>query len=118
MGKDEQYGGRGYPDLHDHIVNLREAGLLHEVSLPVNKDTELKPLVRWQFRGGIPASERKAFLFTNVTDSRANEYDIPLVVGALATTPEIYGIGMGVAVSDIGAHWKRALAAPLPPVEV
>ncbi len=88
-------------------------GLLHEIDAPVNKDTELKPLVRWQFRGGIPESERKAFLFNNVTDSRGNKYEIPLVVGALATTPEIYGIGMGVPVSDIGEHWKKALAAPI-----
>ena len=82
MANDKQYGGRGYPDLHDHIETLRELGLLHEIDAPVNKDTELKPLVRWQFRGGIPESERKAFLFNNVTDSRGNKYDIPLVVGA------------------------------------
>lgn len=118
MANDKQYGGRGYPDLHDHIETLRDLGLLHEIEVPVNKDTELKPLVRWQFRGGIPESERKAFLFNNVTDSRGNKYEIPLVVGALATTPEIYGIGMGVPVSDIGEHWKKALAAPISPVEV
>ena len=118
MADDKQFGGRGYPDLHDHIETLRQAGLLYEIDAPVNKDTELKPLVRWQFRGGIAESQRKAFLFNNVTDSRGNKYEIPLVVGALATTPEIYGIGMGVPVSEIGAHWKQALAAPLPHVEV
>ena len=37
---------------------------------PINKDTELHPLVRWQFLGGIPEDDRRAFLFTNVTDSQ------------------------------------------------
>ena len=57
---------RGYPDLHEHIDALREAGLLIEVEREINKDTEMHPLVRWQFRGGIDEEDRKAFLFTNV----------------------------------------------------
>ena len=56
---------RGYPDLHEHIDALREAGLLIEVEREINKDTEMHPLVRWQFRGGIAEKDRKAFLFTN-----------------------------------------------------
>jgi 4-hydroxy-3-polyprenylbenzoate decarboxylase len=107
-----------YPDLHDHLDRLDKAGLLQVIDAPINKDTELKPLVRWQFRGGIAEADRKAFLFTNVTDSRGRSYDIPVAVGALAATPAIYAIGMGVAVDEIGDHWKKALANPVPPVEV
>ena len=47
---------------------LDKAGKLVRVTIPVNKDTELHPLVRLQFRG-LPESQRKAFLFENVTDS-------------------------------------------------
>ena len=112
------WDGRGYPDLHDHIEKLREADLLYEIDTLINKDTELMPLVRWQFRGGIPERHRKAFLFKNITDSRGRHYGIPLVVGALATTPEIYGMGMGVPVTQIGEHWKQALGSPISPVEV
>ena len=32
----------------------------------------MHPLVRWQFRGGLPEAERKAFLFENVVDSTAH----------------------------------------------
>jgi hypothetical protein len=53
--------GRTYPDLHEHIAALAEAGLLVVVDEPVNKDTEIHPLVRWQYRGGIPEEQRKAF---------------------------------------------------------
>jgi hypothetical protein len=44
---------RAYPDLHDHLKTLDRAGLLITVSRPINKETEMHPLVRWQFRGGI-----------------------------------------------------------------
>src|SRR5674476_513089 len=73
--------GRAYPDLHDHIRSLDEAGLLITVDRPINKDTEMHPLVRWQFRGGIEQKDRKAFLFTNVIDSKGRKYDIPVLVG-------------------------------------
>src|SRR5476649_2393493 len=59
---------RGYPDLHDHLRALDKAGLLVTVDRAINKDTEMHPLVRWQFTGGIAEKDRKAFLFTNVRD--------------------------------------------------
>ncbi|HEY4316301.1 MAG TPA: UbiD family decarboxylase [Herbaspirillum sp.] len=105
-----------YADLHEHIERLDKAGLLHRITAPVNKDTELHPLVRWQFRGGIPEKDRKAFLFTNVVDSAGRKYDIQVAVGVLATNPEIYRIGMNVpTVEDIGPAWERAIANPIPP---
>jgi len=109
---------RSYADLHDHLAALERAGLLRRIDKPINKDTELHALVRWQFRGGIPEAERKAFLFTNVVDSRGRRYDMPVVVGALATNPEIYRIGMGVPLSEIGLRWQHAIAHPIPPKRV
>ena len=38
---------RGYPDLHDHLRALDEAGLLVTVDRAIDKDTEMHPLVRW-----------------------------------------------------------------------
>jgi UbiD family decarboxylase len=109
---------RGYRDLQEHLAELDKAGLLRTVDRAINKDTEMHPLVRWQFRGGIPESDRKAWQFTNITDSRRNNYDLPVVVGALATTPEIYRIGMNVPMDKIGPHWEHAIANPIKPVEV
>ncbi len=84
------YPTRAYPDLHDHIAALERAGQLIKVTRAINKDTEMHPLVRWQFRGGIPESERKAFLFTNVVDSHGKRYDISVIVGGVAANREIY----------------------------
>jgi 4-hydroxy-3-polyprenylbenzoate decarboxylase len=106
---------RPYPDLHDHLRALDAAGLLVKVDRPIDKDTEMHPLVRWQFRGGIPEPERKAFLFTHVTDAKGNRFDIPVVVGALAANREIYRMGMGCALEAIGETWNRAMSDPIPP---
>jgi 4-hydroxy-3-polyprenylbenzoate decarboxylase len=106
---------RGYPDLHEHLDELRRRGLLLTIDRPIDKDAELHPLVRWQFVGGIDEAERKAFLFTNVTDGRGRTYDIPVVVGAIAASRAIYSAGMGVPVDEIGARWEHAIAHPVPP---
>ena len=106
---------RGYRDLHEHIDALRAAGLLIEVERRINKDTEMHPLVRWQFRGGIAAEDRKAFLFTNVTDSKGRAYDIPVLVCGLAANSAVYELGMGVPLADIGENWIRALNNPVEP---
>jgi UbiD family decarboxylase len=107
---------RTYADLHEHLDRLDRAGLLYRIDAPVNKDTEMHPLVRWQFRGGIAEKDRKAFLFTNIVDTRGRRYDIPVVVGAFATNPEVYRIGMNVETLDaIGPAWARAIANPIAP---
>jgi 4-hydroxy-3-polyprenylbenzoate decarboxylase len=109
---------RGYNDMQDHLAALDAAGLLTRIDAPINKDSELSPLVRWQFRGGIPEAERKAFLFTNVTGGDGRVFDIPVTVGALAGNAEIYSVGMGVPVAEIGNCWSNAIANPIAPMVV
>src|SRR5213082_357920 len=75
----------------------------------------MHPLVRWQFRGGIAEKDRKAFLFTDVTDTKGRKYDIPVVVGALAASREIYRLGMGCPLEKINEVWTRAIAKPVAP---
>ncbi len=106
---------RSYPDLHDHLKTLEKAGLLVTVDRQINKDTEMHPLVRWQFRGGIAERDRKAFLFNNVTDAKGRKYDIPVAVGVLATNREIYRLGMNCDLDKINETWNRAVANPIPP---
>src|SRR5690242_2485127 len=105
-------------DFQEHLAALEAKGLLVRIERPINKDTELHPLVRWQFQGGLPEDERRAFLFTNVTDASGRRYDIPVAVGALAASPAIYAAGMGRPVDEIGAAWLHAIAHPIPPLTV
>src|SRR5438132_14319610 len=106
---------RTYNDLRQHLDLLRRRGLLLTVDRPVDKDAELHPLVRWQFVGGMDEAERKAFLFTSITDGRGRKYDIPVVVGAIAANRAIYSVGMGAPLSEIQAKWDHAIAHPIPP---
>lgn len=106
---------RGYADLHEHLDALKRQGLLLTIERPIDKDAELHPLVRWQFVGGVEEHERKAFLFTNVTDGRGRKYAFPVVVGALAANRAIYSVGMRAAVDEIQAKWDRAIANPIAP---
>jgi 4-hydroxy-3-polyprenylbenzoate decarboxylase len=114
-GKPAAAPERAYPDLHDHLKTLDKAGLLVTVDREINKDTEMHPLVRWQFRGGIAERDRKAFLFTDVTDAKGKKYDIPVAVGVLATNREIYRLGMNCDLDKINETWNRAVANPIPP---
>ena len=109
---------RAYPDLHDHLEALKRRGLLVTVDREINKDTELHPLVRWQFRGGLAEADRRAFLFTNVVDSRGRRFDIPVAVGVLAASRDIYRTGIGCELDEIETVWNRAVAHPVDPVEV
>jgi 3-polyprenyl-4-hydroxybenzoate decarboxylase len=40
-----------FKDVREHLAALETAGLLVRVDRRINKDTELNPLVRLQFRG-------------------------------------------------------------------
>jgi UbiD family decarboxylase len=105
-------------DLQQHLADLETKGLLVRIDHPVDKDSELHPLVRLQFIGGIPEAERRAFLFTHVVDATGRRYDIPVVVGAIAASAEIYSLGMRRPVDEIGAGWLAAISNPIPPVRV
>jgi 4-hydroxy-3-polyprenylbenzoate decarboxylase len=85
------------------------------VDEPINKDTEMHPLVRWQFRGGIEEKNRKAFLFTQPTDAKGRRYDAAVLVAGLAASRDVYRVGMGMPLDKIGATWIRALANPVKP---
>ena len=108
-GRAAAQGARPPLDFQLHLKELERQGLLVHVDRPINKDTELHPLVRWQFLGGIPENDRKAFVFTNVVDEG------PALRhagggGRARGLAAIYAIGMGMALDEIGEAWNRAIA--------
>ena len=116
--RDQTFEDRGYYDLHEHIERLRDSGLLFTVDRQINKDTEMHPLVRWQYRGGVEEEDRKAWLFRDVSDSKGRKYDIPVLVGGLAANSAVYQLGMGCELNAIKETWIKALNNPVPPNEV
>ena len=102
-------------DLQEHLERLEARGLLTRIDRAINKDTELHPLARWQFQGGLREEQRRGFLFTNVTGAKGERYDIPVAAGVLAASAEIYAAGLGVPVDAIGDLWVKAMAHPIAP---
>jgi len=108
----------GYRDLHAHIAELEANDLVVRIDREIDKDSEMHPLMRWQFVGGLKEEERKAFLFTNIVDGRGRKYEIPVIVGGMAANRAIYATGMDCDLADIQEKWDRAIAYPIDPVEV
>jgi 4-hydroxy-3-polyprenylbenzoate decarboxylase len=110
--------GRGYADLRDHIEALERAGLLVRVRRLINKDTEMHPLVRWQYRGGLPEKDWRGFLFENVTGVKGKHYDIPVAVGVMAGSKYIVAVGLDCDADGIADKWQKAFRSPIEPMMV
>jgi 4-hydroxy-3-polyprenylbenzoate decarboxylase len=101
-------------DLREFLAALEENGKLFRIGREINKDTELHPLVRWQFRG-LREEERKAFLFENVTDSKGRKYQGSVLVGGLAGSAAIYCLGLRCDAEEVADRWLHAMEHPLEP---
>jgi 4-hydroxy-3-polyprenylbenzoate decarboxylase len=107
--------GGAYRDLREFIATLEAHDKLYRVDRPIDKDRELQPLVRWQYRGGIPEHERRAFLFQNVVDGRGHRYRGSVLVGGLAGSADIYALGLQCGPDDVADRWNAAMNKPIPP---
>lgn len=56
-----------YKDVREYLQALENNDKLVRIKQPINKDTELDPLVRLQYRG-LSEADRRAFLFEKVVD--------------------------------------------------
>ncbi len=107
-----------YADFREYVGALERHGKLHRWSRAVNKDTELMPLMRLQYRG-LPDDKRQAFLFENVIDSRGRRHDVRVATGMYGSSREIAALGLGCAdPAEIYEKWRQALAKPFEPRQV
>jgi UbiD family decarboxylase len=117
--KSERAAKPTYRDVREYLAELEKRHLLQRVTRPMNKDTEIMPLVRWQFRGGLPESQRKGWLFESVTDSRGRKFDGSVAVAIIGASTDVYAAAMGVkSAAEIAEKWKHAQAHPIAPIEV
>ena len=96
-----------YQDVREYIEELNRRNLLQVIEEKVNKDTELVPLVRLQFRG-LPEPQRKAFWFKNVTDAQGKVFDGSVLLGALGSSRTIYGAALNVQSAEIAQKWAAS----------
>ena len=103
-----------YRDIRAYLDELKRRELLHEITEPIGRDTELVSLVRLQFRG-LPEPERKAFWFRNVTDAAGRRFDASVALGSLGSSRAVYGAALGVEPDHIAGVWGKAHGNPLSP---
>src|SRR2546426_5029554 len=108
----------GYPDLREHLAALERAGLLVRVKRPMLAETEIHPLVRWQYRGGLPEEDWRAFLFENVRTVKGGASPFRVGVGVLAASKYVYAAGLGCEPDEIAKRWETALAERIAPTIV
>ncbi|HKY09973.1 MAG TPA: UbiD family decarboxylase domain-containing protein, partial [Candidatus Binatia bacterium] len=106
-----------YTSLRDYIETLESREKLFRIGREVCRETELEPLVRWQFRG-LPESERRAFLFEKVASVAGRKYDMSVLSGACGSSRAIYALGMGCREDEIFDHWINAQKNPIDPIIV
>src|SRR4051812_1671273 len=103
-----------YADLREFIAELERRGKLKRWRRPLNKDREITPLMRLQYRG-IEDDARQAFLFEQVVDSKGKRYDMSILMGAFGGSRSILALGMGCEnPRDIYERWHHAVANPIP----
>lgn len=109
---------RYHEDLRAFIQDLEGRGKLYRWKRSVNKDTELMPLMRLQYRG-LSDEARRAFLYENVTDAKGNRFDMKVLTGMYGSSRPIIARGMGCEdAGEIYEKWHAAVRKPVEPVTV
>ncbi len=106
-----------FRDVREYIQALEKNHRLVRIKREINKDTELQPLVRWQFRG-LPEKDRKAFLFENSVGVKGRKYNSPVLVAAHAPCREVYALAMACPPDGIMKKWEQAQLHPVKPRRV
>jgi len=102
--------GTYFSDFRSYLETLEKHGKLYRWQRAVNKDTELMPLMRLQYRG-IADDKRQALLFENVRDGKDKRFDIRVATGMYGSSREIIGLGMNCQdPQEIYEKWRHALA--------
>ncbi len=97
-----------YKDLREYLKVLESKGLLCHVTAEVDKDWEISAVCRHTFRS-IPQERRPALMFDKIKG-----HDIPLVVGILGGSREIYATALGTDQKGVWDTWARG-KNPIPP---
>jgi len=103
-----------YRDLREYLATLEAHGKLRRIQRLINKDTELHPLVRWQFRG-LDEAQRTGWLFEQLTDLAGRRYEARVASAVMAPSREVYALGLQCRPEEIWDRWQEAYRHPIEP---
>ncbi len=101
-----------YTDLRSFLDKLQSCGKLHRITKPVDKDWEIAAVAKVAFEM-IPEPNRPALLFERITG-----FDMPLVLGALGGSRDIYCMALECTIDQVHRKWAEAELHPIPPLRV
>jgi UbiD family decarboxylase len=101
-----------YVDLRDYLDTLERSGKLFRVRQEVDNEWEIAAVTRRVFQR-IPEQDRPGLLF-----ERVKGFDMPVTVGILGASREVYATALQCKVEDVPDVWAEAQQNPLPPEEV
>jgi len=98
-----------YRDLREYLAALEKKGLLCHIEAEVDKDWEISAVCRRVFQK-IPERNRPALMF-----DRIKGHDIPLVIGVLGGSRQIYATALETEVDKVLEKWESGAKNPLKP---
>jgi len=101
-----------YADLRTFLNKLESSGKLHRITKPVDKDWEIAAVAKAAFEM-IPEPSRPALLFERITG-----FDMPLVLGALGGSRDIYCMALECQIDQVHRKWAEAELHPIAPIRV
>lgn len=101
-----------YQDLRAYLKALEARGKLHHVRKEVDSTWEVAAVMRRVYQR-IPAARRPAVMFDQIRG-----YRMPLVVGVVGASPEVYALALETTVAQIADRWDHAQLHPVPPIRV
>lgn len=103
-----------YRDMREYLAVLEQHGKLRRIAREINKDTELHPLVKWQFRG-LDESERTGWLFEKLCGLNGRQFDGRVASAVMAPSREVYALGIQCQPDEIWQRWQDAYQKPIEP---
>lgn len=101
-----------YCDLREYLKALEERNKLHRITAEVEKDWEIAAVCRRVFQKLAP-ERRPVLLFECIKG-----FNIPVLVGSLGASFEVYAIALQDRVENIHERWEHAQRHPIKPVKV
>src|SRR3990167_4667772 len=103
-----------FKDFREYLTALEGIGKLRRIAREIDKDTELHPVVRWQFRG-LPEAERFGFLFENVKGIHGEHYRGSVASAVIAPCLQNYALALRCEPTRQAIHdrWARAYKHPI-----
>jgi UbiD family decarboxylase len=98
-----------YRDLRQYLAVLEDKGLLCHVSVEVDKEWEIAAVCRRTFQK-ISERNRPALMF-----ERIKGHDMPLVIGVLGASRQIYATALECEVEKVLEKWESGAKNPLKP---